>query len=128
MLKFNVSQSRGVDQHTRFGFVEDTFHDDATAVLLKPAPLDSGLRTETTVFNGEAEGNGVARLHAQRHVLNVAGEVHGVGFGRGVQRLGHLCAVEFTSVYNHAVVERGARVGEGLSGTGLWPTPTFNDG
>ena len=67
-----MGQSGCVDENSCFRLIEDTLNDDASAVLLKPSPLDSCLGAEAAVLNGDAERDAITRRHAEGDVLQVA--------------------------------------------------------
>ena len=60
VFEFNVGETCSVHKDACFGLVEHTFNDDAAAVLFKPTPLDPGLCSEASVFDGHAERDAFA--------------------------------------------------------------------
>ena len=72
VFKFDVGEACSVHVDTGLRFVEDALDDDATAVLFKPTPLDPGLCSKASVFDGQAERDGLTDVQGQGDVLHLA--------------------------------------------------------
>ena len=130
MVEFDVSSALCIHDNGRFWLKDDTFHDDAAAVVFKPTPLHPGLCAGALVVNGHIEVDGVARLHAERHVLEITGEVHGVVFRHRVNDLADGGAVNFSPADGHAVRQGGGFFAgkRCLAGAGLGAPNAFENG